>query len=118
MRTIINVQALRLMREARGWDQQTLARAAEIDPSVVSRLEGGHQDDLRASVLVALARALDVPIDELINGPAGREASYVLELTAVLPEVARLTEAQQRQVAAILRGYLDTVPNSPGAEVC
>ncbi len=118
MRNTINAQAIRSMREVKGWDQQSLARAAEIDPSVVSRLEGGHQDDLKASVLVALARALNVPIDALVGGPADLESGYVLELTAVLPEVARLTEAQQRQVAAILRGYLDTLPNSLEADVC
>lgn len=112
MRNTINIEALRAMREARGWDQQTLARAADVDPSVVSRLEGGHQDDLRASVLVALARALNVPTDALVSGFQALELGYVPELIAVLPEVARLPEALQRQVASILRGYLDTLPGS------
>src|SRR5262245_12483214 len=60
MSDILDTQALRSLREAKGWDQQTLASAAGVDPSVVSRLERGLQVDLKASVLVGLAYALDI----------------------------------------------------------
>ncbi|HEX6292940.1 MAG TPA: helix-turn-helix transcriptional regulator [Herpetosiphonaceae bacterium] len=110
MSDVLNVQALRSLREARGWDQLTLARAAGVDPSVISRLERGIQVDLRASVLVALARALQTSVDSLVVPPQDQPPSAtVLELSVVYAELAQLPSVQQRQVAAILRAYLSTV---------
>ena len=111
MAEVINPQVLRALREARGWDQQTLAANAEIDPSVVSRLERGLQHNLRASVLVALADALDTPVDTLLDR-AHQRASPVFEaeLTAILSQLSRISPAHQRQVAAILQSYLSTIP--------
>jgi transcriptional regulator with XRE-family HTH domain len=111
MGDVINPQLLRALREARGWDQQTLELTAEVDPSVVSRLERGLQVDLKASVPVALARALDTPVDTLLVAPRGHDSSaLVLELSAILGEVAKLSPAQQRQVAAIMRAYVSALP--------
>jgi transcriptional regulator with XRE-family HTH domain len=111
MSSVIDGNVIRSVREAKGWDQLTLAQAAGINPSVVSRLERGLQDDLRASVLVALARALEVPVDSLLH-PSLRQAPTALtpELVEVLADLARLSPAMQQQVAAILRGYLSTLP--------
>src|SRR5438309_1833300 len=107
MGKVIDAGSLRAVREAKGWDQRTLAERAGIDPSVVSRLERGLQLDLRASVLVALARALDTTIDSLLAAPYQRSHPPMIpELAAVMTEVAELPEAHQHQVAAILRAYL------------
>jgi transcriptional regulator with XRE-family HTH domain len=111
MSDVINPQVLRALREARGWDQQTLAATAGVDPSVVSRLERGLQLDLKASVLVALARALDSQVDALLDVPyhQGRPA-FIAELTAALSRLADLSPAHQRQVAAIVQTYMSTLP--------
>lgn len=111
MSSVIDGNVIRSVREAKGWDQLTLAQAAGINPSVVSRLERGLQDDLKASVLVALARALEVPVDSLLH-PSLQQIPNVLtpELVEVLADLARLAPAMQQQVAAILRGYLSTLP--------
>ncbi len=112
MSDVINVQALRSMREAKGWDQLTLARAAGVDPSVISRLERGIQVDFRASVLVALARALQTSVDSLLVTPHEQtQSAVVLELAVVYAELAQLPPAQQRQIAAILRAYLSALPD-------
>ena len=104
---IIDAQALRGLRETRGWDQQTLAERAGVDPSVVSRLERGIQLDLKASVLVGLARALGVPADSLLVGTLRSAVSPLnAELASAVALLAPLSPQQQRQVAAILRGYL------------
>src|SRR6266536_1118264 len=111
MSDVIDPQVLRSLREARGWDQLTLATAADIDPSVVSRLERGLQQDLKASVLVALARELETPVDALLMASAQHTPPpLVAELTAVMTELAALPQAQQRQVAAIVRAYLSAMP--------
>src|SRR5947209_3013957 len=107
MSSVIDVQILKSLREARGWDQQTLAQVAGVDPSVVSRLERQLQDDLKASVLVALARALETPVDALLTAEYRYSHSELLaELTAVVNEFGRLSEGHQRQIAGMLRSYL------------
>lgn len=110
MSDVIDVQVLRALREAKGWDQLTLARAAGIDPSVISRLERGTQLDLRASVLVGIARALHTSVDSLLAPAQPQRAPIALELAAVVAELDALPEAHQRHIAAILRAYLTALP--------
>jgi transcriptional regulator with XRE-family HTH domain len=111
MSDVIDPQVLRSLRESRGWDQLTLATAADVDPSVVSRLERGLQQDLKASILVALARALETPVDALLIASAQHAPPpLVAELGAVMTELGALPPLQQRQVAAIVRAYLSAMP--------
>src|SRR5689334_18246305 len=114
MSAFINIEMLRSLRELRGWAQETLAARANVDRSVISRVERGSQRDLKVSVLVALARALDVPVDRLIvaaETPAdATHVQLVTELEVVVDALAPLSTAHQRQVAAILRGYLSALP--------
>jgi transcriptional regulator with XRE-family HTH domain len=114
MGALINVEMLRSLREVRGWDQRTLAGHAGVDRSIISRLERGTQQDLKVSILVAIARALDVPIDTLIVPPeaaGGEHAPLRAELAAVVDALPPLSQAHQRQVAALLRGYLSAMPD-------
>lgn len=106
---LLNTELLRSLREGRGWDQLTLAREAGIDPWVISRLERGLQDDMRVSVLVAVARALQTPVDLLLVEPIVTPALGA-ELTGAIATLAELAPAQQRQVAALLRAYVATLP--------
>ncbi len=62
---------LRSLRQARGWSLEELGRRASIGPSTLSRLETG-QRRLALDHLVALARALDTTVDELLT-PDGDE---------------------------------------------
>ena len=111
MSSVIDGNMIRSVREARGWDQLTLAQIANVNPSVVSRLERGLQDDLKASVLVALARALEVPVDSLLH-PSLRHVppTFSPELEAVLATLAQLSPVMQQQVAAVLQGYMSKLP--------
>lgn len=107
---MIRGETLRMLREVRQWDQQTLAHHTGIDPSVISRLERGLQNDLKASVLVKLAQTLEVSIDDLVGITSHQTYEIIGELIALLPLLQQLSPAHQRQVAAILRGYLTTLP--------
>ena len=115
---IIASRTLRALREAHGWDQQTLAARAGITSPVISRLERGLQVDLRVSVLMALARALEIPVDTLLNvADVPHQAEQTPELTAAIGRLQQLPLRKQKQAAAILQGYLssledETEPNS------
>jgi transcriptional regulator with XRE-family HTH domain len=56
---------VRHYRQMAGLSQQALATAAGLSISVVTGIEQGQRDDPRLSTAVALARALNVKIDDL-----------------------------------------------------
>jgi transcriptional regulator with XRE-family HTH domain len=64
-------QTVRRLRTNRQMTQQALAMAAGLSVSVVSQLEQGSNNDPRMSTLKALAKALDVTVDELVSPPEG-----------------------------------------------
>jgi XRE family transcriptional regulator, fatty acid utilization regulator len=57
---------LRTLRLEAGMTQEDLARAAQLHPTEVSRLERAERDP-RLSTLVRLAAALQVPLGELLD---------------------------------------------------
>lgn len=59
-------QRLRRLREARGLTQAALAKKAGITREYVVRLEGGRYDPT-LSVSARLAKALGVPVTELLG---------------------------------------------------
>ena len=60
---------LRALRKARGLSQQALADEAEISWPTVQRVEAGTQV-ASLDVLFSLARALALPLRELVDLPA------------------------------------------------
>jgi transcriptional regulator with XRE-family HTH domain len=57
---------LRQLREKREWAQTDLAYEADIEPGYVSRLELGKANP-SLTVIVAIIKALDCKVDELIT---------------------------------------------------
>lgn len=113
MPNIVDAARLRALREHKGWSQRALAKQARVDASVISRLERGTQDNIRATVLIALARALDSSVDALlVDSPRLPDLDPALapEMIAALGRISRLSSAQQRQVAALLETYASTLP--------
>lgn len=109
---VIDQNALRVLREARGWNQRMLCEVASVDPAVLSRLERGVQDDVSASALVALARALDTPIEALLTPPPDAIARALApEWTGIVRRVSALSIATQRHVARIVKVFLSTLPD-------
>jgi transcriptional regulator with XRE-family HTH domain len=60
--------SLKRHREAAGLTQQGLAVAAGLSVGIVSQTEQGASKDPRISTLSALARALEVSLDALLDG--------------------------------------------------
>ena len=106
MPALINGQVLRAAREAKGWNQQTLAQRAGVNKSVVSRLEREMQDDLKVSVLVALATALEISPENLLVLPLREAHTLIPQIAALLPSVAALPEIPQRYIAGMIQGCL------------
>ena len=61
-------QKLRTLRQVSGLNQKELAKKAELSQAIISRLESGQVNELKAGALARLARALGVPIHLLVDG--------------------------------------------------
>jgi transcriptional regulator with XRE-family HTH domain len=106
----LNGEQIRLLRESKGWDQRRLAQAAGVNPSVISRLERGLQKDVMLSVTLAIAAALGVPLSTMVDEPGKAPTQELIpELRAIVVLLAGQSEAVQKQVAGMIRGFLGAI---------
>src|SRR5258708_31058 len=106
MPTFLNIERLIALRQAKHWDQKQLAEVAGVDRSVISRLERSVQADCRLSVLIALAAALNAPVETLIeSGQAVQTGDYAPDLAAALTRVSRQPLSVQTHAAWILNAF-------------
>src|SRR5215510_5695610 len=101
---------LRLSRAKRGMTRRQLAQASGASERYLAQIEGG-QGNPSVIVLASIARALDVPIIELLPRSNGRTAAmaHILDVLgrvplAKLPALAELIESRAGQDGAIDRG--------------
>lgn len=104
---ILQPQKIIALREQHGWDRKRLAQEANLSPSVITRIEKGQQQDFKVSVIVAVAKALDVPVDNLLS-EAHNEIpfEFIPELQAALFLLTRQPREAQLHVSGMIRGYL------------
>jgi len=57
---------LKALRDARGWTQADVAKRARVSPGYIARLETCRHDP-KLSTLLKLAKALGVPLTELLR---------------------------------------------------
>lgn len=57
---------IREQREQKGWTQEELAKRAKVTRSHLSLLEAGHRKNPSLDVLTRLAKALGVPVTDLL----------------------------------------------------
>ena len=55
------------LREAKGLSQRDLAAKAKVTQGLIHQLETGAIQDVRSQVVVKLAKALGVPVTELLG---------------------------------------------------
>lgn len=60
-------QVIRTLREAKRMTQRELAKRAKITPGYVAQLEMGVRKNPSLAILQRLAKALGVPVAELLN---------------------------------------------------
>jgi transcriptional regulator with XRE-family HTH domain len=107
---LINGARIAELRGQRGLGQRELAAAAQIDHSVISRLERNLQDDCMVSALFAIASILGVPVDDLLHhGQQAVTLNLAPELQAAINQLGQRSPVIQRQAAGILNGYISTL---------
>jgi transcriptional regulator with XRE-family HTH domain len=89
-------ERIRALRIERGLSQEEVARRTDIGLRAYGDLERGHTQDPHYSTLRGIARALGVPVTELLE-----ELSVPLAET---PEAGRIEELERRHVA-VLRSW-------------
>jgi XRE family transcriptional regulator, master regulator for biofilm formation len=67
MTTLRLARMMKRTREARGINQAELAKKARVSQGYVSKLEAGAQRNPSIDILKRLARALGVPVTELLE---------------------------------------------------
>src|ERR1700731_1882644 len=101
---------VRLARAKRGMTRRQLAADSGASERYLAQIEGGRGNP-SVIILESIARALDLPIIELLPRPNGRSAAmtHVLDLLgrlppAELPAIAELIEGRLARGAASDRG--------------
>ena len=59
---------IKRLREARGLSQEKLARLADVANNTLIKMESGENKNPTLETLRKVAKALDVSVDDLING--------------------------------------------------
>ena len=101
-----NKSRLRMLREKTGLSLRELARQIDEQPTNVSYWERtGHMP--RSDVLIPIAQALGVTVEELLGAPKPRCATAPAGKMRQLFEAAsRLPRSQQQKVADILSPFI------------
>ena len=58
---------MKRLREEKGLSQRALARKAKVTQGLIHQLETGAVQDVRSQIVVKLAKALGVPVTELLG---------------------------------------------------
>lgn len=113
---------IRQLREARGMTQEQMARLADVPRPTWANLESGEANPT-LSVLIKVANALQVPVEELIGPPRTavkfHKASSLpfvqrgkVRLRKLLPETIAGLEIDRMELPA--GAYMTGVPHTPG----
>jgi transcriptional regulator with XRE-family HTH domain len=115
-------QAVESLRTQRGLTQKQLADQAGMSDAYISRLENGVVPNPKLGDLIALSKALDIPLQDLVLAmdPAGQDA--VLQglyddpaLTILFSQIGRglkskkLTDRERRLILNNLQVIADTL---------
>jgi transcriptional regulator with XRE-family HTH domain len=91
---------IRTLRKERGLSQEDVARRTEIGIKAYGDLERGRTQDPHYSTLLGIARALDVPVEDLIREPvpldeAPMEVGQAEALTAEVTQIQQWYRARR-----------------------
>jgi transcriptional regulator with XRE-family HTH domain len=95
---------LRYLRTLRGWTQADLAREADVAGGTVNNLEAEEGRMPRPVTLRRVAKAFDVPVEELFEPPPGREEAERNPLDVP----SRLFGEEADRLLLVLEGMLES----------
>jgi len=113
---------IRQLRETRGMTQEQMARLSDVPRPTWANLESGEANPT-LSVLVKVANALQVPLEELISPPRGGVKLYKaaslpvtqrgkIRIRRLLPETIPGFEIDRMELAA--GAYMTGIPHTAG----
>ena len=107
---VVNGEAIANLRKQKGMDQKTLAEKANVNASVLSRLERNLQSDFHASIVVQIADVLEVSVDSILNRNYSQDENPTqIDWQLVIEEMQKQPLDIQKQAAYIMKGYLQTL---------
>lgn len=96
---------IRAAREAQGLTVRALGEAAKVSASMVTRLETAQLPDPRANHLAALARALQIDVEDLYAYAGLTAAEALPELPAYLRAKYNLPPTAAARIEELMREF-------------
>jgi transcriptional regulator with XRE-family HTH domain len=100
---------VRAARERRGWSREALAVQSELSWSAIAQVESGRRKNVRPQTLAALAGALGVTIDYLVDG--------VTPSSMMLEHQVLLYESDQEFVDAVVPFVCEGIERAEAVQV-
>lgn len=100
-------QHLREIRNQRGLSISALARASGLDHKTIRNIEAGKHA-ATADTLALLAKALDVPISALTDGPRRRSSTSRWLSSELREPLSGLTPGRREQIVRFARSLQET----------
>lgn len=100
---------VRKLREARGWEQKDLALASGVSNGTISAIE--VRDSKRSAVAPALARALGVPLEQLMSDDMDALAPAPTPSTTA-PALAAPSSVTLEQALEVVARSLNDLPDA------
>ncbi len=105
---LIDGDKIRALRQKRHWTQYDRARVSGVFQGAISRLEGNRQTNTRADTLIAVARALGVPTDELlVDGTPVPEEPTDPQIDVFMHLVEDMTPEERASAEMFVRFVID-----------
>jgi len=91
-------------REALGLSQTDVANAVGVTPQAVSNWERRDSEYIRPKHLLALARVLEVSVEDLVRGNSESPVPLSADEKSLLATYRKLTSDEKRFMQKLLRG--------------
>jgi transcriptional regulator with XRE-family HTH domain len=99
-------ELIKIQRKRLDMNQRQLAKASDITPATISRLESGQIKELKSEALKRLADALNVTVDYLLGRTTGWNLSDITKLDPNLEYILHVYEKLSLKKRKELRNFV------------